>query len=129
MLKRTLGACAIFASVALSSVTMAANLEQNMVTIATNYKAFNDAKTAPDANKALDQMRAASLDSKKSTPMKLIGKADTSPEVKGYKAGLDSLVAQIDKTKALVNAGKLDQAKLEGKKLLAIRDQGHKLYK
>lgn len=129
MLKRTFATCVILGSIAFSSVTMAANLEQNMITIATNYKAFNSSSTPAEANKALDQMRAAGLDSKKSTPMKLIGKADNSPEMKGYRAGLDSLVAEIDKTKALVNAGKLDQAKVEGKKLIAIRDQGHKLYK
>ncbi|SPL69793.1 cytochrome b562 [Acinetobacter stercoris] len=113
----------------LSHFTIAAPLEQNMVNIATSYKAFNDARTAVDANKALDQIRLAALDSKKSTPMKLIGKSDNSPEVKGYKSGLEQLVVQVDKTKTLVDAGKLDQAKLEGKKLLLIRDQNHKLYK
>lgn len=113
----------------LSHFTIAAPLEQNMVNIATGYKAFNDARTAVDANKALDQIRLAALDSKKSTPMKLIGKSDNSPEVKGYKSGLEQLVVQVDKTKTLVDAGKLDQAKLEGKKLLLIRDQNHKLYK
>nr|WP_174507361.1 cytochrome b562 [Acinetobacter sp. Marseille-Q1620] len=113
----------------LSHFTIAAPLEQNMVNIATSYKAFNDARTAVDANKALDQIRLAALDSKKSTPMKLIGKSDNSPEMKGYKSGLEQLVVQVDKTKTLVDAGKLDQAKLEGKKLLLIRDQNHKLYK
>jgi len=128
MMKRTLG-IAVLMTFALNSVAMAAPLDQNMVTIATNYKAFNDAKNAADATKALDQIRVATLDSKKSTPMKLIGKADSSPEIKGYRASLDQLVVEIDKTKALVQAGKLDQAKADGKKLLAIRDQGHKLYK
>ena len=44
----------------------------------------------------------------------------------GYHAGLDQLVAEIDKTNLLVKAGKLDQAKIEGKKLIDIRNSNHK---
>lgn len=40
----------------------------------------------------------------------------------------DQLIAQIDKTQAVVKAGHLDHAKMEGKKIAEIRDQGHKIY-
>ena len=40
----------------------------------------------------------------------------------------DKLVTGIDQTKLLVQAGKLDEAKIEGKKLGQIRDLGHKIY-
>jgi soluble cytochrome b562 len=39
------------------------------------------------------------------------------------------LVGEIDKTNALVKAGKLVQAKQEGKKLLDIRDANHKKFR
>ncbi|MFX9093437.1 cytochrome b562, partial [Acinetobacter baumannii] len=47
----------------------------------------------------------------------------------GYHAGLDQLVAEIDKTNLLVKAGKLDQAKIEGKKLIDSRNINHKKFK
>jgi soluble cytochrome b562 len=39
----------------------------------------------------------------------------------------DALKA-LDKTRVLVQAGKLDQAKVEGKKIAAIKAQGHAIY-
>ena len=35
---------------------------------------------------------------------------------------------EIDKAKVLVQAGKLDEAKKQAKKIAELRDQGHKHY-
>ena len=40
----------------------------------------------------------------------------------------DQIIVEIDKAKVLVQAGKLDEAKKQGKKIAELRDQGHKYY-
>ena len=107
----------------MSSMSFAADLEQNMKTLGKNYKAFNQTTNAADANKALDNMRAAATDAKK---VKLKGRGDASAPTSTQL--FDQLIAQIDKTQALVKGGHLDHAKMEGKKIAEIRDQGHKIY-
>ena len=42
--------------------------------------------------------------------------------------GFDQIIVEIDKAKVLVQAGKLDEAKKQGKKIAELRDQGHKYY-
>lgn len=113
MITKTL-ASTIMLSVALSfsSMTFAAKLDQNMHTLAKNYKAFNKSHNQKDALKALDNMKAAALDAKKVKLKTNDVKAPSSDVL------FDQLVAEIDKTRALVQAGKLDQAKVEGKKLM-----------
>ena len=107
----------------MSSMSFAADLEQNMKTLGKNYKAFNQTTNAADANKALDNMRAAATDAKK---VKLKGRGDASAPTSTQL--FDQLIAQIDKTQAWVKGGHLDHAKMEGKKIAEIRDQGHKMY-
>ncbi len=106
-----------------SSMTFAATLQQNMQALGKNYKAFNQTNNAAEANKALDNMRAAATDAKK---VKLKGRGDASAPTSTQL--YDQLIAQIDKTQALVKGGHLDHAKMEGKKIAEIRDQGHKIY-
>jgi soluble cytochrome b562 len=38
------------------------------------------------------------------------------------------LLVEIEKTRLLVQSGKLDQAKVEGKKIALVKDQGHAIY-
>lgn len=123
MIKKTLATMMFVSAFTMSSMSFAADLEQNMKTLAKNYKAFNQTTNAADANKALDNMRAAATDAKK---VKLKGRGDASAPTSTQL--FDQLIAQIDKTQALVKGGHLDHAKMEGKKLADIRDQGHKLY-
>ena len=42
---------------------------------------------------------------------------------------LPELLVEIEKTRLLVQSGKLDQAKVEGKKIALVKDQGHAVYK
>lgn len=123
MIKKTLATMMLVSAFTVSSMSFAADLEQNMKTLAKNYKAFNQTTNAAEANKALDNMRAVATDAKK---VKLKGRGDASAPTSTQL--YDQLIAQIDKTQALVKGGHLDHAKMEGKKLADIRDQGHKIY-
>ena len=123
MIKKTFITAILSSSLFLSSFSFAASLEHNMETLAKNYKAFNKAENSADASKALDNMRVAALDSKKVKLKTQDKKAVTSDAL------YDQIVTQIDKTKGFVTAGQLEQAKVEGKKIAAIRDQGHQIYK
>ena len=123
MIKKTFITAILSSSLFLSSFSFAASLEHNMETLAKNYKAFNKAENSVDASKALDNMRVAALDSKKVKLKTQDKKAVTSDAL------YDQIVTQIDKTKGFVTAGQLEQAKVEGKKIAAIRDQGHQIYK
>jgi soluble cytochrome b562 len=113
----------------LTQNTMAADLDTDMWALAKNYKAFNKAENISDALKSLDAMKFAANDAKQSVPNKLKSLAKDDVQVVGYQSGLDALIAEIDKTATLVQANQLDQAKIEAKNLLTIRDENHKKFK
>ncbi|RUP38786.1 MAG: cytochrome b562 [Acinetobacter sp.] len=113
----------------LTQNTIAADLDTDMWALAKNYKAFNKAENISDALKSLDAMKFAANDAKQSVPNKLKSLAKDDVQVVGYQAGLDALIAEIDKTATLVQANQLDQAKIEAKNLLTIRDENHKKFK
>lgn len=119
----------ISAAAILSQNTMAADLDTDMWALAKNYKAFNKAENTSDALKSLDAMKFAANNAKQFVPNKLKSLAKDDVQVVGYQAGLDALIAEIDKTATLVQANQLDQAKIEAKNLLTIRDENHKKFK
>ncbi|NNP73126.1 ATP-binding protein [Acinetobacter defluvii] len=125
MIKKTLAAFMLVSVCSFSTVSFASGaLEGHMETLAKNFKTFNKTTNQNDAIKALDNMRAAAVEAQK---IKLKGqqdaKAPTSTQL------YDQLIAEIDKTKKIVQDGHLNHAKIEAKKIAAIRDQGHKLYR
>jgi len=122
MLKKTLATVTLAVALSFSSLSFAAKLEQNMNTLAKNFKMFNKAENQTDALKALDQMKAAALDAKQVKLKNHDAKAPTSDAL------YDQLLAEIEKTRLLVQDGKLDQAKVEGKKIAAVKEQGHAVY-
>lgn len=122
MIKKTLATVIFSIALSFSSLSFAAKLEQNMDMLAKNFKAFNKADNQNDALKALDHMKAAALDAKR---MKLKNHDASAPS---SDALYDQLLAEIEKTRLLVQAGQLDQAKVEGKKIAAVKDQGHAVY-
>lgn len=122
MIKKTLATVMLSVALSFSSLSFAAKLEQNMDTLAKNFKVFNKAENQTDALKALDHMKAAALDAKQVKLKNSDAKAPTSDAL------YDQLLAAIDKTRILVQAGQLDQAKVEGKKIAAVKDQGHAVY-
>lgn len=123
MMKRTLATIILVSSFSLSSAVMAASLADDMKTLGKNYKVFNQAKNPQDATAALNNMRGAAVNSKQ---FKLA--AHTSEKVPSSTDLFEQIIVEIDKAKALVQAGKLDEAKQQGKKIAMLRDQGHKYY-
>ncbi|MCH7312691.1 cytochrome b562 [Acinetobacter sp. ANC 4805] len=128
-MKKLIISLLISAAAILSQNTIAADLDTDMWALAKNYKAFNKAENISDALKSLDAMKFAANDAKQSVPNKLKSLAKDDVQVVGYQAGLDALIAEIDKTATLVQANQLDQAKIEAKNLLTIRDENHKKFK
>ena len=122
MLKKILATVTLAVALSFSSLSFAGELEQNMNTLAKNFKVFNKAENQTDALKALDRMKAAALDAKR---VKLKNHDASTPT---SDALYDQLLAEIEKTRLLVQDGKLDQAKVEGKKIAAVKEQGHAVY-
>lgn len=122
MIKKTLATVIFSTALSFSSLSFAGNLHHNMEALGKNFQVFNKTDNQKDALKALDNMKAAALDSKKVKLKTSDVKAPTSDAL------FDQLVVEIDKTRTLVQAGKLDQAKVEGKKIAAIKAQGHAIY-
>lgn len=122
MLKKTLATVTLAVALSISSLSFAAKLEQNMNTLAKKFKMFNKAENQNDAMKALNQMKAAALDAKRVKLKNHDASAPTSDAL------YDQLLAEIEKTRLLVQDGKLDQAKVEGKKIAAVKQQGHAVY-
>ena len=122
MIKKTLATVIFSALLSFSSMSFAETLKNNMQALGKNFKAFNKANNQQDAQKALDQMKLAALDAKKVKLKTKDAKAPTSDAL------FDQLVAQIDQTTSLVQAGKLDQAKVEAKKIAVMKAQGHGIY-
>lgn len=122
MIKKALATAMFSALISFSSLSFAETLEHNMQALGKNFKAFNKAENPKEAQKALDQMKLATLDAKK---VKLKTKDLKAPSSDTL---FDQLVIEIDKTSALVKAGQLDRAKLQGKNIAAVKDQGHSIY-
>ena len=123
MIKKSLATVIMFSSLALSSTVMAAGLHDDMKALGKNYKAFNQAENPQAATAALNNMRAAAVHSKQ---YKLA--SHSAEKVPTSTALFEQIIVEIDKAKVLVQAGKLDEAKKQGKKIAELRDQGHKYY-
>jgi soluble cytochrome b562 len=123
MIKKTLATVVMVSSLVLSNSVMAASLHDDMGTLGKNFKAFNQASTPQAATSALNNMRSAAVHAKQ---YKLT--AHMAEKAPSSTALFDQIIVEIDKTKALVQAGKLDEAKKQGKKIAELRDQGHKAY-
>lgn len=122
MIKKTLTPVMLAFALSFSSLSFAGKLEQNMDTLAKNFKIFNQAESQSDALKALDHMKAAALEAKQ---LKLKNHDANAPS---SDALYEQLLAEIAKTRTLVQAGQLDQAKAAGKKIAAVKDRGHAVY-
>lgn len=125
--KKFLSAGILLLSLILSVMTVQANgVNVYMSAINMSYARFNSAQTVVDASKALASMRAAAVAAKAKKPFGLENAAPNNPKLRAYYAEMDKLIVEIDKTNNLVKAGKMVQAKAEGKKILQLRDEGHK---
>ena len=123
MIKKTLATALMLSYFSLTSPVFAGGLSDDMKALGKNYKAFNQAENPQAATMALNNMRTAAVHSKQ---YKLA--ANTTDKVATSSALFDQIIVEIDKAKVLVQAGKLDEAKKQGKKIAELRDQGHKYY-
>lgn len=129
-MRKTLLALFAVCSLSLSSAAvMAEDLGVDMDLLAKNYKTVMSTQDIGELKTALNAMRAAAVDAKKSTPEKLSGKDSASPEVKGYQQGLDTLVGQIDGALKLANEGKLKEAQALAANIKQTREENHKKYR
>ncbi|MFA2972466.1 cytochrome b562 [Acinetobacter pittii] len=129
MSQKLLASLLISCAVLGSSAVSAADLEANMKTLAKSTKAFAETMDVDNAKQQLVVMREAAVSSKQYLPHRLEGLPAENVKVKEYQAGLDQLVAEIDKVTVLVEQGQLDQAKAEAINLVKIRNENHKKFR
>ncbi|MDA4907084.1 cytochrome b562 [Acinetobacter baumannii] len=131
MSQKILASMLISCAALVSHSAFAADLEADMKTLAKSTKAFAEAKDIDNDNakQQLVIMRQAALSSKLSLPHKLEGLPPENVQVKEYQAGLDQLVAEIDRVTVFVDKGQLDQAKTEAINLVNIRNENHKKFR
>lgn len=123
MIKKTLATALMLSCFSLSSPVFAGGLSDDMKVLGKNYKALNQAENPQAATTALNNMRAAAVHSKQ---YKLA--SHSAEKVPTSTALFEQIIVEIDKAKVLVQAGKLDEAKKQAKKIADLRDQGHKHY-
>ncbi|EKN4688721.1 cytochrome b562 [Yersinia ruckeri] len=112
-----------------STFVMAADIAEDMDTIATNYGAVLKTDSIDRFKEGLQGMRVAALDAQKGIPSKLSSKGPDSAEVKDFRHGLTILIDQIDQSLALANQGKLEEARKVAQEFKATRDVYHKKYR
>ncbi len=114
--------------IAVTTQTNAATLGEDMSILASSLPIVMNGNDAVKTHHELQKMKAAAEDAKKSTPPKLSGQSPDSDQMKGFRTGLDSLIAQIDIVDGYAQTNQLELAKSEAVKLRTIAQKNHSLY-
>ena len=117
------------ASLLFSSVSALASLEDDMDILNGGLRTVTKTDDVSEFKKALTDMRGAAEDAKTQTPDKLKGLPADSAQVKGFHAGLDKLIGQIETSMKLADAGDLAGAKKEAEKFADTRNENHKKFR
>lgn len=128
-MKKTLKVLAMLTLLGASSWSIAADLANDMDTLASNYKIVLKTDSVDTFKQSLQKMRDAATESMKGTPPKLENKAPDSPEMQGFRQGLTTLIGQIDQSMALANQGKLEDARKVAQEFKQTRDTNHKKFR
>ena len=113
MLKKVATLCCslLLASTVLTPAMADSGVEVGMKGMAKSYKAANQADDAAALKQALTQMREYAVKAQGEVPPDFKDQAADGPERKAYTEGMTKLIKQIDDAQALLDAGKLDEAK------------------
>ncbi|WP_034911792.1 MULTISPECIES: cytochrome b562 [Erwinia] len=112
-----------------TSIPALASLEDDMDMLKGGLRTVMKSDDAGEIKKALTDMRSAAEDAKTQTPDKLKGQPADSAQMKDFRAGLDTLLGQIDSSLKLAEAGDVAGAKAEAKKFADTRDANHKKFR
>lgn len=128
-MKKTLTMLIMLTLLGSSSLVVAADLAGDMGIVADNFRIALKTDSAETFTQSLQKMRIAALNAQQATPEKLAGKAPGSPEIKDYRAGMGVLIGQIDRSLALANQGKLEEARTLAHGFKQTRDTNHKKFR
>lgn len=112
-----------------SAAALAQGLEDDMDMLKGAYRTVQKTEDKAEMTRALTDMRSAAEHAKTQTPDKLQGQPADSPQMKDFRAGLDTLIGQIDSSLKLASAGDLAGAKQEAKGFAETRDANHKKFR